>query len=208
MPFDLWLTFALASLALLVLPGPTILLVLSYALSQGRRVAVASALGVAAGDFIAMTVSVIGLGAILLTSALAFTIVKWVGAVYLVWLGIRMLRASVAPKLDVAAPTFERPTRVFRDLTLVTALNPKSNAFFLAFVPQFIDPNTAFAPQVTILVATFVGIAAANALAFALAANVMRRWLSGETVQTWIARGGGIALMSMGVATAALKRAS
>ncbi len=208
MAFDLWLTFSLASLALLVLPGPTLLLVLSYALSQGRRVAVASALGVATGDLIAMTVSVIGLGAILLTSAFAFTIVKWIGAVYLMWLGLRMIRLSADQRIDTRAAKSETPTRVFRDLTLVTALNPKSNAFFLAFVPQFIDPAAAFTPQVTILIATFVGIAGVNALVFALAANSMRLWLNGDGVQTWIARGGGMALMGMGIATATLKRST
>jgi threonine/homoserine/homoserine lactone efflux protein len=211
MPFDLWLTFAAASTALLILPGPTILMVLSYALTQGRRVAVASALGVAAGDFIAMTLSVIGLGALFLASAMAFTVLKWIGAVYLVYLGVKMILSTFEG--DQSLGLLEKPAgttagKVFRDLTTVTALNPKSNTFFIAFVPQFIDPAHAFAPQAALLIATFVGIAAINALGFALAANAMRRQITRPTLLRWITRGGGATLIAMGVLTSTLRRAT
>src|SRR6056297_777745 len=99
MPLDLWLTFVAASTALLLIPGPTVLLVLSYALSQGRRVAFASASGVALGDFIAMSLSLAGLGALVLASATLFTLLKWAGAVYLVWLGIKLLRSAPSAAL-------------------------------------------------------------------------------------------------------------
>ena len=206
MPFDLWLAFALASTALLVAPGPTIMMVLSYALTQGKRVAVASALGVATGDLIAMTLSVIGLGALLLTSALAFTLLKWAGAVYLVWLGVRMIRyaAQASPLLD--KPAGERPGKVFRDLATVTALNPKSNTFFVAFVPQFITPEAAFAPQAAILIMTFVSIAGINALLFALAANRMRALITRPVTLTWLTRAGGATLIGMGLLSATLRR--
>ncbi|MDU8910335.1 LysE family translocator [Aestuariicoccus sp. MJ-SS9] len=207
MSFEIWLAFAAASAALLALPGPTLFLVLSYALTQGRRVAVASALGVATGDLIAMTASVIGLGAVFLTSALAFTVLKWLGAAYLLYLGIRMLRSrgAAAPLLD--RPAGETPGKVFRDLVTVTALNPKSNTFFIAFVPQFITPGAPFAPQAAILIATFVGLAAINALIFALVANGMRGRITRPAVQTWLTRAGGATLIAMAAATATLKRA-
>ena len=211
MPFDLWLAFAAASTVLLVIPGPTLMLVLSYAMTQGRRVAVASALGVATGDLIAMSLSVIGLGALLLTSALAFTVLKWVGAIYLVYLGLRMLRSAMRPGQTTALtdrPAGESAGKVFRDLATVTALNPKSNTFFVAFVPQFIQADAAFAPQAAILVATFVGIAAINALLFALAANAMRSRITRPTVQMWLTRCGGAVLVAMGVMTATLRRAT
>src|SRR5260221_1539435 len=92
-----WLTFALASVVLLLIPGPTVLLVVSYALTQGRKVAIAMAAGVALGDFTAMTLSLAGLGALLLTSATLFTVLKWIGAVYLVYLGIRLWRGEAGP---------------------------------------------------------------------------------------------------------------
>ncbi|HKK83957.1 MAG TPA: LysE family transporter, partial [Roseovarius sp.] len=94
MSFDLWLAFVAASCALLLIPGPTVLLVLSYALSKGRSVAVASAAGVALGDFVAMSASLAGLGALVLASATAFTVLKWVGAVYLIWLGVKLIRSA------------------------------------------------------------------------------------------------------------------
>ncbi len=90
MPFDPWLAFVAASTALLLIPGPTMLLVLSYALSKGRGVAVASATGVAIGDLAAMSASLMGIGALVLAAATLFTLLKWIGAVYLVWLGIRL----------------------------------------------------------------------------------------------------------------------
>ena len=94
MPLDLWLTFVAASTALLLIPGPTVLLVLSYALTKGRPVAVASAAGVAFGDLLAMTASLVGLGALVLASATLFAALKWAGAVYLIYLGIKMLRSA------------------------------------------------------------------------------------------------------------------
>ncbi|WP_299655089.1 LysE family translocator [uncultured Tateyamaria sp.] len=210
MPLDLWLTFVVASTALLVIPGPTLMMVLSYAMTQGRRVAVASALGVATGDLVAMTLSVIGLGALFLTSALAFTILKWVGAAYLVYLGIKMLLSARTPAQTTLMdkPDGQRAGKVFRDLTTVTALNPKSNTFFVAFVPQFIDANAAFAPQAAILIATFVIIAGINALIFALAANAMRSRITRPTVQMWLTRAGGATLVGMGLLTASLRRAT
>ena len=90
MPIETWLAFVAASAVLLVIPGPTILLVVSYALGQGRRVALPVAAGVALGDFTAMTLSMLGLGALLATSATLFTVLKWIGAGYLIWLGIKL----------------------------------------------------------------------------------------------------------------------
>jgi len=207
MDFSVWLAFAAASTALLVIPGPTLMMVLSYALTQGKRVAVASALGVALGDLIAMTLSVIGLGALFLASAVAFTVLKWIGAVYLVWMGVKMLRsAGTSTTALMDKPAGEAPRKVFRDLATVTALNPKSNTFFIAFVPQFIDANVAFAPQAAILIVTFVGIAAINALLFALAANALRSRLTRASVQAWLTRIGGGTLVLMGILTATLRK--
>ncbi|MEX0316683.1 MAG: LysE family translocator [Ruegeria sp.] len=207
MSLDLWLTFVAASTALLLIPGPTVLLVLSYALSKGRSVAVASASGVALGDLIAMSASLLGLGALVLASATLFSVLKWVGAAYLVWLGIKLLRS--APNEGLA------PVRTGRDVTAhgvfghaaaVTALNPKSIAFFIAFVPQFLRPDQALLPQFGILIATFVGLAWINSLAYALLADRLRRLIGRQGVITGLTRAGGVTLMGMGVATALLRR--
>src|SRR6201991_1072767 len=94
MTFSLWLAFVAATSILLVIPGPTVLLVVSYALGQGWRTALPMAVGVALGDFTAMTLSMLGLGALLAASATLFTALKWIGAAYLVWLGIKLWRAG------------------------------------------------------------------------------------------------------------------
>lgn len=209
MPLDLWLTFVAASTALLLIPGPTVLLVLSYALSQGRRVAMASASGVALGDLIAMSASLAGLGALVLTSATLFTALKWIGAAYLVWMGLKLLRAGPSDGLALPdAPDAIRAGAVFWHATAVTALNPKSIAFFIAFVPQFIRPDAPILPQFAILIATFVGLAALNALAYALLADRLRATIKRPNVITWLTRSGGVALIGMGVMTATLRRAS
>jgi len=207
MPFDLWLTFVAASMVLLLIPGPTILLVLSYALSKGRGVAVATAAGVALGDFIAMSASLAGLGALIVTSASLFLVLKWVGAAYLVWLGYRLLRSAPSAGLQQTTTNRDVSARgVFGHAALVTALNPKGIAFFVAFVPQFLRPDAPLLPQFAILITTFVGLAAANALAYALLADRLRRWIDQPGFIIGLTRAGGVTLMAMGVATAFLRR--
>ncbi|MCC1494876.1 LysE family translocator [Cognatishimia sp. F0-27] len=207
MSLDLWLTFVAASTALLLIPGPTVLLVLSYALSKGRAVAVASAGGVALGDLVAMSLSLAGLGALVAASATAFLVLKWIGAAYLVWLGAKLIRSAPSGALPVAAPDVTGRAVFWHNAT-VTALNPKSIAFFIAFVPQFVATNAPLLPQFAILVSTFVTLAAMNALAYALAADTLRRTLVKPSVLPWLTRAGGAALIGMGIVTATLRRSS
>jgi threonine/homoserine/homoserine lactone efflux protein len=209
MSFDLWLAFVAASTALLLIPGPTVLLVLSYALSQGRRVAVASAIGVAFGDLLAMTASLVGLGALVLASATLFTALKWIGALYLVYLGVQLLRSNPTKGFK-AEPSQNQIAayQIFGHTFAVTALNPKSIAFFIAFVPQFLDSTQPLGPQFIILIATFVTLAAINVLAYALLADRMRARVEKASTLRNLNRMGGIALIGMGVLTASLNRAT
>lgn len=207
MELELWVTFVAASTALLLIPGPTVLLVLSYALSQGRTVALATVAGVALGDFIAMTASLAGLGALVLASATVFTALKWVGAAYLVYLGVKLFLGASSATLGDVAGAKSLPSRgIFNHATAVTALNPKSIVFFIAFVPQFIRLEIPLIPQFAILIATFVGLAALNALAYALLADRLRRKISKPSVIAGLSRFGGGALIVMGIATATFKR--
>lgn len=208
MDFSLWLAFVAASGALLLIPGPTILLILSYALTQGRKVALATACGVAVGDLIAMSASLIGLAALIATSALAFTIVKWAGALYLFYIGVKMFRTAPQKGAGLVETDVDAtPRQVFRHAAIVTALNPKSIGFFIAFVPQFIAVDAAYSPQAAILIATFVSLATLNALAFALLADLMRSQISRPSVMRRLTQAGGLTLIGMGAATAALKNA-
>ncbi len=207
MDLSLWLAFVAASTALLLIPGPTVMLVLAYAVGAGRRIAVPTAIGVAAGDLAAMSLSLAGLGALVLTSATLFWVLKWAGAVYLVYLGIRMIRGAGGATLGAAASAGGlTPRAAFGNAAAVTALNPKSIAFFIAFVPQFLDPSRPFAVQAAILTATFVGLAAMNALAYALLADRLRATIRRPAVTAWLTRAGGATLVAMGLATATLRR--
>lgn len=200
-----WIAFALASIVLLIIPGPTVLLVVSYALTQGKRVALAMAAGVALGDLTAMTLSLAGLGALMLASATLFTVLKWAGAAYLVYLGIRLWRSE--PALPETADLPQAPVRgIFGHAFVVTALNPKSIAFFVAFVPQFIDHDAPLLPQLVIMEATFVTLAGLNALVFALAADQLRQRIRKPGVIRWMNRAGAGCLVGMGAATAAVSR--
>lgn len=209
MDLSLWLTFVTATVLLLIIPGPTIVLVLTYALTQGRRVALASAGGVALGDFIAMTASLVGLRALVMASSTMFIALKWVGAAYLVWMGIGMIRSASSTKAIQIKDAPQLSSRaVFRNAAVVTALNPKGIVFFIAFVPQFIRPDAALAPQFAILIATFVGLATINVLIYALLADRLRDTIRKPEILGWMTRIGGGVLITMGVLTATLRKAA
>lgn len=209
MPFEQWFAFAAASAVLLVIPGPTVLLVVTYALTYGRRAALATVAGVGCGDLVAMTASLAGLGVLLAASAELFTALRWVGAAYLVWLGIKLWRAPVfAVPGDGGEEPALRKRRVFLHAFAVTALNPKGIVFFVAFLPQFLDAQAPLLPQFVLFEATFVGLAVLNALAVALLAASARRAIRRPAVQRGVNRVGGSLLMGAGVLTAAWRKAS
>lgn len=207
MAVETWLAFTAASAVLLIVPGPTNLLVLSYALGRGWRVALPVSAGVALGDFATMTLSLLGVGALIAASALVFTIVKWVGALYLIWLGVKLWRAGGKESMHVRREGGSE-LRMFGHAFLVTALNPKSITFFLAFLPQFVDPHAAFAPQVVVLVSTFVLLSFLNAvLCAALAARAGKMIRSPKALRL-VNRAGGALLVGSGLAALAARRAA
>jgi len=203
MTIETWLAFLAATAVMLAIPGPTILLVIGQSLGGGGRAALPLVAGVALGDLTAMTLSLAGLGALLAASAALFTVLKFAGAAYLVWLGIRMWRAPVAD--GATAPVTAR--RAFRDAYVVTALNPKGIAFFVAFVPLFVDAGARFLPQAAVLVASFVTLAAINAGLYALLAARLSGAVARPAVRRAFNRTGGAILVGAGVATAAMRRA-
>lgn len=183
MHLDHWIAFVAAAVVLLAIPGPTILTVISYSASHGRRATLPLILGVALGDSTALVLSLVGLGALLSASALWFNVVKWAGGLYLLYLGIKMLRAGVSTPVAAAMPAAESLSRLFLNTYAVTALNPKGIVFFVAFLPQFLSPTAPAAPQLWILGTTFVVLAAINATLYATFASAARRMLESPRAQ-------------------------
>lgn len=208
MSFELWIAFVAASAVLVAIPGPTILLVVSYALGHGRKAAAATVTGVVLGDFVAMTASMLGVGALLMASSDAYMVLRIIGGAYLVYLGIRLWRAPVGdgPLADNDNLPEEKPLRILGHAFIVTALNPKSLIFFVAFLPQFIDPTRPFALQMVILEATFLTIAAINALGYALVAEKARGYIRRKSVRKAVNRTGGTLLIAAGAVTAGYRR--
>jgi threonine/homoserine/homoserine lactone efflux protein len=208
MSLEAWLAFAAASAIMLAIPGPTILLVVSYALGHGRKTALATVSGVALGDFTAMTASLFGLGALLAASATLFTVLKWIGGAYLIWLGIKLWRAPIiaGPMADNDNLPEEKSLKIFLHAYVVTALNPKSIVFFVAFVPQFLDPALPFVGQMLIMEATFLVLATINASTYALAAHAARGLIRKASVQRTVNRTGGTLLIAAGAVTAGYRR--
>jgi threonine/homoserine/homoserine lactone efflux protein len=192
-----WLAFAAASALLLLIPGPTVLMVIAQALAHGRRAAATIVAGVVLGDCIAMTASLAGLGAALAASAALFTALRWAGAAYLVWLGVALWRAPAALPDPVAEPD-QRPGRLLLRAFTVTVLNPKSIVFFVAFVPQFLLRTTPLLPQFLLFESTFLALAALNALIYARAAAAAARAIARPRFRRALNRAGGALLIGAG----------
>ncbi len=206
MSIEIWLAFVAASAVLLIIPGPTILTVISYSMAHGRRANVPLVAAVALGDSTALLVSLLGLGALLATSAFWFTAVKWAGGLYLLYLGIKLLRAGVS-SAELAAPAAPGSRwRLFANTWLVTALNPKGIVFFVAFLPQFIQPGGDVSRQLWILALTFVAMATLNATLYAVFAAAARRLLSSPRAQRRFHLAGGSLLSAAGVWALLAKR--
>jgi len=198
MTIELWLAFLVTSCVLLIIPGPTILTVVSYSVAHGSRANVPLVAAVAMGDCTALILSIAGLGAILATSAWMFIAIKWAGGLYLIYLGIKLLCARTSPMKTVATDMVDSKWKLFGNTWLVTALNPKGIIFFVAFLPQFINPNYATAPQLWILSATFVVLAILNATLYTVFATAARRILSSPNAQRRFNVGGGSLLTMAG----------
>ena len=197
------LVFMSAALALLLVPGPAVLYIVAQSVHRGRAAGLVSMLGIQVGGLVHVAAAAIGLSSLLVSSALAFEIVKYAGAAYLVFLGVRRLLGR--DPADTSPASGERSLgRLFRQGVVVNVLNPKTALFFFAFLPQFVDPR-ASAPglQIAFLGLVFVGIAVVSDGAYALAAGSLGGWLRRSrgfvAVERYVS---GSIFVGLGVATA------
>lgn len=208
-PLDLWFAFVAASAVLLIIPGPTTLTVISYSVSHGRGATLPLIAAVALGDSTALLISLLGLGALLATSAAWFTAVKWVGGSYLLYLGAMRLRAGMSTTEPTASnlPRSSRG-RLFVNTYLVTTLNPKGIVFYVAFLPQFVNPASSISQQLWILAVTFVTLGIVNVTLYATFAGSARRLLASPRAQRRFNIAGGSMLFGAGVWTLLAKRSA
>lgn len=206
MAIESWFAFVVASTVLLVIPGPTILAVISYSVSHGPRANIPLVAAVALGDSTALFASLVGLGALLAVSAFWFTAVKVVGGLYLLYLGVRLIRAGFSPTEMSESTPDSSHVRLFTNTYLVTALNPKGIVFFMAFLPQFITPGENGVLQMWLLAITFVALATINATLYTVFASSARRLLFSTKAQRRFNFAGGALLSSAGVWALLTKR--
>ncbi len=208
MNMELWIPFVLAATLILIIPGPTILLVISQAVAHGRRSVVPLVIGVILGDFTAMTLSLLGLGALMSASAALFTVFKWVGALYLIYLGIKLWKLKSENNSDKYNTKNTSARSLLKSSFIVTALNPKGIAFFVAFLPQFIDPLKPAFSQLTLLGGTFLLLATINSALYAIFAGQLGDQMKKKQIRKWFNRCGGSALIGAGIFTAAMQRST
>jgi threonine/homoserine/homoserine lactone efflux protein len=198
------LLFAAASLAFLAIPGPSVFYIVTRSLAQGRRAGVTSMLGVQAGGLVHVVAAAFGVSAIIASSATAFTIVKYVGAAYLVLLGLRKLltRNVDAEEVALGAPAPGR--RLFWQGAIVNIFNPKTALFFLAFLPQFVDPSAGpVAPQMLVLGTLLVSLGVVSDGTYALlAAGAGRKLRETAAARRRLDRLSGGVFVGLGLAAA------
>jgi threonine/homoserine/homoserine lactone efflux protein len=165
------IAFTLASLTLIAIPGPNMIFIVTRTAAQDLRAGLASALGVEAGTLLHIALAGIGVAALVAASPVAFTVVKYAGVAYLVFLGVQALRSKAGPGAETVRPA--SPARLFLDGALINALNPKVVLFFLAFLPQFVRSES----ELPLFGAVFFALALAADITYCLAANALGPWL-------------------------------
>ena len=195
--------FVAATFVFLLIPGPAVMYIVTRSVSQGRRAGLVSVVGIHAGTLAHIAAAVLGLSAVLATSATAFTIVRWTGAAYLVFLGIRALTTRIAVDDPVALlPRSNR--KLFLDGALVNLLNPKTAVFFVAFVPQFVEPGAEHATlQLLVISAVYVAMGLFTDGAWALTSGWLGTRLRSRVNVTHRAhRASGVVYIALGAVTA------
>lgn len=194
MNWELFATFLVITMILVVTPGPIVTLVIATGASQGVRAALITVTGTSAGNAVLLTAIAFGLGWVMQNAAELFELMRWVGAAYLIWLGVRYWRS--AGRADV--PAASGRVNFWRGF-MVALSNPKTIAFFTAFLPQFIDPSLPAGRQLAVMCGVSIVLATMSDAGWAIAAGLGRAWLLSPARANWLGRLSGLVLIGGGV---------
>ncbi len=199
MAIDMWLTFVITAAVILAIPGPTIIYVITQSLIHGKKATLPLATGVSLGDATCILLSLLGLSTLLAVSSVAFTVVKLLGAGYLIYLGVSMLKNGIRINKPKKVNKEFNPKPLFKNAFAITSLNPKGIIFHSAFMPQFVNQNENIFLQFSILGLTFLALALFNTLAYSLLAGKFSQAINSSKFMHWFNFGGGLTLIGAGV---------
>jgi len=205
MDINTWLLFCGTEFLLCISPGPAVYYVVSHGISSGYKASLAANIGIVTGSAIYFGISATGIGTLLSSSYLFFNIVKWIGAAYLIWLGINLLLAKHQPKLLQKTPSFSFG-KVFKGGLLIELSNPKSLIFFVAILPQFIDVTKPFTSQLLILGITSIFIEWLSLTFYGRISEQVNQQVNDSTTIQAINKASGAMLVSIGVSLAFIKQ--
>ena len=206
MSLEVWLTFVITATLILVVPGPTIIYVVGQSLAHGRKASIPLSIGVILGDAICITLSLLGLSALLSIFSTAFVIIKYLGAAYLIYLGVKMVKSNSHLNTHQIETTNYNSKVVFRDVFLVNALNPKGIIFYSAFMPQFVTDQNNILFQFVVLATTFLCLALMNVAFYSLLASKASDLFRSITFTKAFNLTGGLSLICAGLYSATIER--
>ncbi|WP_024954734.1 LysE family translocator [Sulfurospirillum arcachonense] len=208
MSIEIWLAFVSTVFVFAIIPGPTVIFVIGQAITYGKKSVAPLALGVLFGDFIAMVISLLGLGAILSTSAVLYGILKWFGVFYLIYLGIKAFKETPEVNSNMFTQKNISQYKMFKSSAIVTALNPKNIIFFVAFLPQFVNTSANVLPQFIILMLSFSCVTFMTISSFAIFSGKIQHKIKNYTARKRLNQIGGTALIGAGIFTATMHKNS
>jgi len=209
MNFELWITFIFATAIVTLLPGPTMLLVIGHAMVSGTKKSLVTVSGVILADCTLLCLSLLGVGAVLYSSALAFNFMKWLGVVYLIYIGVKQWQTKPTAAHSLATMAQQENTkRMFLQGFFTTLLNPKLIGFFMAFLPQFILIDQPMYPQLVVLISTFLAVVFIILSGYCLLAGQLRTWLKQPKAIQVMNKTSGATLIGAAMMTATLQQKS
>lgn len=206
MSFEVWLTFVVTASVILVVPGPTNIYVVGQSLAYGRKASVPLSMGVIVGDAICITISLLGLSALLSVFSAIFIIIKYIGAMYLIYLGFKMVFSNTKSETPKNEANIYNSKVLFRDVFLVNALNPKGIIFYSAFMPQFVSTQSSILVQFIVLASTFLGLALITVVFYSLVASKVSESFQSRKFLKAFNLAGGLSLICAGVYSATIEK--